>query len=498
MSKKKRSSFNRHLATFQILDNRNVVGELELGGKKTNVRIHLDNPIESQNIIKGTGVSYSGQKITLIDCISQPPSLIQTNDDEFKYYANIFPHYVAIGSHHFDPDENCIKRISFKPKDIYTLFYDHDLFGHRFSTREDLEALLKDETRPIPIGESPHLIYFSGKYCAIEVITAIGKISVHHRPAFNTRPPASAHIDNRMLISIDFHSPLTFKKAMENLLILNCFLSYIAGRVQGIKNIEAETSIDTATIPQPLAVFASYATKTSAKGRYHNPHVGDIPLNPIDSPDEFKTVITNWIDRHHEWATSRWRYVGCMEKGDLYDIDRIVAAANMFDILPSNATPIPASISAELEEARKECRKIFKKLPISPDRNSILNSLGRIGKPSLPKKVNSRLEIVTNHFGKSLPELSTACTTGVKIRNYFVHGSLDSINYTKIQPLIPFLTDALEFVFSASDLIEAGWDAQKWLNNHHGFGHSFSRFLIRYKEHIDDLLKALESDTTNN
>ncbi|WP_156676016.1 HEPN domain-containing protein [Pseudomonas sp. Leaf58] len=495
MSKKKKTAPNRHLGTFQLLDNRNVVGELKLDGKNTNVRIHLDSPIESQNIVKGTGVSYAGQQITLIDCISQPPSFIQTKEDEFRYYANIFPHYVALGSHHFDPDANCIKRISFQPKDIYTLFYDHDVLGHRFSKREDLEALLKDGARTVPLGEHPHFIYFSGKYCAIEATTSIGKISVHHRPAFNTRPPASAHIDNRMLISLEFHSHLTFKEAMDNLLTLNCFLSYVAGRVQGIKNIEIETSIDADETPKPLAVFASYATKTSAKGSHHKPHAGDIPLNPINSPDEFKRVLTSWIDRHHEWAASRWRYVGCLEKGDLYDIDRLVAAANMFDILPPDATPIPASISAELEKARKECQKIFRDLPVSPDRNSILNSLGRIGKPSLPKKVNYRAQIVANHFGKSLPEISTACTTGVKIRNYFVHGSLNGINYKKIQPLIPFLTDALEFVFSASDLIEAGWDTQQWLDNHHGFGHSFSRFLIHYKEHSDELIKALDSDT---
>lgn len=495
MSKKNKSSPTRHLGTFQVFDNHNVVGELKLDGKKTNLKIHLDSPVESQNIVTATGVSYSGQHITLIDCISQPPSYVQTREDEFRYHASIFPHYVAIGSHHFDPDENCIKRINFKPKDIHTLFYDHDVFGHLFAKKSDIDPLLKDRIRPIPIGEHPHLIYFTGKFCAIEAVTSIGKISVHHRPAFNTRPPASAHIDNRMLVSLEFHSPLTFKGAMDNLLILNCFLSFIAGRVQGIKNIAIETNIEAETTPEPLAIFASHPTKTSAKGSYHKPHAGDIPLNSIDSPDEFKHVLTNWIDRHHERSASRWRYMGCLKKGDLYDIDRLVAAANMFDILPPDAAVAPTSIPAELDSAKNECRRIFRKLPDSPDRNSILNSLGRIGKPSLPKKVNLRVQIVMSQFGKSLPEISTACTTGVKIRNYFVHGSLDSIDYKKIQPLIPFLTDALEFVFAASDLIDAGWDPQQWLAKHHGFGHSFSRFLVHYKEQIHQLKEALKVTT---
>lgn len=408
---------------------------------------------------------------------------------------------MTLGPSHLDPHENCIKRISFKPKDIHTLFYDYDVFGHKFAERDEIEPLLQDSHRPITIGENPHLIYYTGKFCAFEVDTSIGKISVNHRPAFKTRPPASAHIDNKMLISLEFQSPLTFKKAMDNLLILNCFLSFVAGRVQGIKNIEIETSLEKDTTPNSLSVTASYPTKTSAKGSYHKPHAGDIPLNSIASPDEFKRILTDWIDRHPEWAASRWRYVGCLEKGNLYDIDRLVAAANMFDILPPDAVSAPDPIPAELEKARNESRIVFRKLPDSPDRNSILNSLGRIGKPSLPKKVMSRVQIIERQFGQSLPELSTACTTAVKIRNYFVHGSLGGLDYKKVQPLIPFLTDALEFVFAGSDLIEAGWDAQEWRASPHGFGHSFSRFLIRYKENISQLKQALkinaEPDSTD-
>jgi len=41
--------------------------------------------------------------------------------------------------------------------------------------------------------------------------------------------------------------------------------------------------------------------------------------------------------------------------------------------------------------------------------------------------------------------------------------------------LVPFLTDALELVFVASDFIDAGWEPRRWNSEAHGWGHSFAR-----------------------
>ena len=128
------------------------------------------------------------------------------------------------------------------------------------------------------------------------------------------------------------------------------------------------------------------------------------------------------------------------------------------------------------------------------DRDSVLGAFGRMGQPSLPKKVAHRATIVESQLGAKFPDLAFAAGIAVKLRNYFVHGSLDGLEYEKIEPFLPFLTETLEFVFAASDLIDSGWNAQHWLTKSRGSGHSFSRFLTRYDYQVGELRVATMPD----
>ncbi|MCH8913448.1 MAG: hypothetical protein IIA33_07755 [Planctomycetes bacterium] len=55
----------------------------------------------------------------------------------------------------------------------------------------------------------------------------------------------------------------------------------------------------------------------------------------------------------------------------------------MVDILPSSAIPPDVMLSAELDSAREQARTMFRTLPPSDERNSVLGALGRLGKNSL-------------------------------------------------------------------------------------------------------------------
>ena len=83
-------------------------------------------------------------------------------------------------------------------------------------------------------------------------------------------------------------------------------------------------------------------------------------------------------------------------------------------------------------------------------------------------------------------------SVAVKCRNYFVHGSAGDIDFREVEPLVPFLTDALEFIFAASDFIQGGWDAQRWNAESHGWGHSFARFRSEYDIAVADLRRATD------
>ena len=170
----------------------------------------------------------------------------------------------------------------------------------------------------------------------------------------------------------------------------------------------------------------------------------------------------------------------------------------MFDILPDEAVSDKVELSADLKSAHDKCRQIFKKLPVSPERDSVLNALGRIGKSTLKKKVRHRAQFLIDKVGDRIPDFITITDEAVDCRNYYVHGSPPSsrIDYNQYPGPLHFLTNTLEFVFAASDLVEAGWDIKKWCESQSRTSHPFGHYLYTYlseKESVFSSSKIAQS-----
>jgi hypothetical protein len=54
-----------------------------------------------------------------------------------------------------------------------------------------------------------------------------------------------------------------------------------------------------------------------------------------------------------------------------------------------------------------------------------------------------------------------------------------------------FFTEALEFIFAASDLIECGWNVEEWAKQSSTVSHPFDRFRLDYEPRLKDLKRAL-------
>lgn len=145
----------------------------------------------------------------------------------------------------------------------------------------------------------------------------------------------------------------------------------------------------------------------------------------------------------------------------------------------------------EATEARDKAKALFKALPAGDDRDQALAALSRLGGPSLRKKILHRVSIIEPVLGGWVPDLRLVVGMAVKIRNYFVHGELEGLDFDDIDPLVPFLTDTLEFIFAASDLVEAGWDARQYSDTQHIHGHSFSRLRSHYIAELAELKRVL-------
>lgn len=163
----------------------------------------------------------------------------------------------------------------------------------------------------------------------------------------------------------------------------------------------------------------------------------------------------------------------------------------MFDLLPEQGSTAPRALAPEFYAAKHACIALLRELPDGPDRNSALSALGRIGKPFLLTKVLQRIDVLEPSLGSHLPDIRWVAAIAVKCRNAFVHGRSKDFDIDAAERFVPFLTDALEFVFGASDFVEAGWDCGPWLRRGLSGGHRFSNFLRNYRARAAELREAL-------
>lgn len=487
---------SRLLGRFTLPNDIQVFGELRLKGSDTVLRLRHEGsaypPETKENIY---GELHDLSKVSCIQCVGSDWGLTWRKDVGSYHKAEVFPHFVTVGNTHLQPDQQTIKAIHFTVNDLSSIFNDIDAFGHVIDSKPHIETITKANNlgREIPIGDLPTIAYFTGKCEIISVDTEIGRLSVNHCPSYNSGGPNGIFIKNRMTITVTPTSPVTLDETVDRIMALTRFLSVIAGRKQGIKSIYLEIATNTDQPPTFLDLYWGYAPKGYKKNDsvIERPSPPDIPLDAIRRPEEFSAVLKDWIDRDSTWRIPRVRYTECLRKGNSYDPDRMIAAANMFDLLPKESISVPSGMSPELIEAQAQCRAIFKKLR-GTERDSVMVALSKMGEPSLPKKVLHRVKIVEPALGHVFPKLDLVAKTAVMCRNYFVHGGTSDFNYSSIEPLMIFLTDTLEFVFAASDLIEAGWDASAWGQKRKGMGHSFARYRLNYDENLTRLLSALE------
>lgn len=124
--------------------------------------------------------------------------------------------------------------------------------------------------------------------------------------------------------------------------------------------------------------------------------------------------------------------------------------------------------------------KLFRDLPQSAERDGVLGALGRIGRSSLKHKVRHRAGKIIEVAGEWFPELTTITDEAVNCRNFYVHGSEPCFDYESNAAAISFFIDTLEFVFGASDLIEAGWNIRSWIQHGTTATHPFGRYRANY------------------
>jgi hypothetical protein len=333
------------------------------------------------------------------------------------------------------------------------------------------------------------VLYFDGRHELIKCTTEFGEISVARHVLATPGGTKGIRVDTEIHIYVTPQESTDFTDALKKVHALRSFFSTVIGRYQGISDLKLKITNSNPEKLVWLAVQPSHASDWAADKEIYSSELNnlDVPINPTRSSDEFMQVLQKWISREKLWKTARFRFESCIKKHLYYDVDRLVAAANMFDVMPSSAYPPDLEMTTDMQEAMVKCLAILRPLPHSSDREAAIGAIKRMGKLSLPKKVKHRAGIVISALGESYKGLERVSKIAIKARNHFVHGSND-FDYVAYEDHISFLTDTLEFIFSVSDMIESGWNAAAW----HERNQMPTNIYSRYKMHFEESLSAFD------
>ncbi|MCT8863674.1 hypothetical protein K5S30_10335 [Shewanella xiamenensis] len=217
----------------------------------------------------------------------------------------------------------------------------------------------------------------------------------------------------------------------------------------------------------------------------------DSLLNAKMEKSVLNNIFQNWFDKHDEWKDARNQLCHTYSSNN-YDVDRVVRCANIFDLIPDKAM---IELSEDLIEAKNKAKKIFRELPDSLEKTSLLQALGRLGIKTLKDKINDRIEIILSNCKIKFDGLQFVAHQAVDCRNYFVHGGNKKFDYESNLNMVNFLTDTLEFIFVVSDLIECGWDIDDWLKSF-ALSHKVGQYCIAYPHYLTELNSIISNSSS--
>lgn len=468
-----------HIGRFQVRTNEDYAGQLNIVNPKRPLLTLLHNNqarwikfSDPPTII--TGELTCGTKVTLLGCKKQANS------------TNLSFDYVISGWQHLHENDKNIVEIQFTVDDTKSLRWDPVFPGASEDTSDT-------ETGSVEWNWMPEIF---------QADTALGHISARYAWDISSMQlfppfPPDLHIQGDIIISLTFLSECSLEFAFGAARKVIYFLAMISG--YPVAMVQAAIfpksmptwKFEVLPVPYYLPVYDSVSRESDTE-----------PI--VKDGEAMAQLLTQWIalgegvQESENSIASRWEarkryHTSCLLKGHVFDEDRLVAAANLYDLLPSSAVQSDFHVADDFCSAIKAARCIFKKLPKKDDihhtRSRGLADLARLRKPTLKNKIQARAKIFTDQTTPDFDQIRLITDKAVQLRNQFVHGP-DSSEEVPLGLLV-VCTITLEFVFVVSELMEAGWEIQdlrQWPRVQH--------FIRRYPYYYDEFFNKF-NDTVN-
>ena len=348
--------------------------------------------------------------------------------------------------------------------------------------QEDCRRVFFNDLSHHVFGRDPKLFVYTGADILCEIEIALGILSIRNNVTSTLPSNRGFKLENTVSCHLEFNEFLSFTEVTRHLETLKQLLELILGERQQLADFEIEAksarrASNTFEVHQRMAQKKEFDNFIYATDRLI--HV-EVEL------DEFRTLVNNWFSRQELWKFSRKDFFSFFGTND-YSSENLIKLSNMFDLIPRSAyTDMKIALSDDLIEAKNACKKIFKDLPHSLERESMLNALGRLGNKTLKHKIKDRYKIIEDSGLVELKGIGDVIDQSVDARNFFVHGGNHNFDYIEKHEEFCFLIDTLEFIYVSSELIESGWTFSNWELNTLNL-HFLGRYISSYYWNLERL-----------
>ena len=419
------------------------------------------------------GVSVSG-RVSLLDCVSGRFSRSAPSRDFLIQHGEMSFRYALFGTGHVSVDENCIRGIEFTLEGVESSVFIQDKFerfGHLFEPDDEiLDAIERKRPASLPgdfVKGQAMVSYFTGRWDYLSRFkTVLGTVHVGRSMKFDN---FGRGMDDTPRIAIDFDDdPKTLGGAWEKMRDVRQFFAWMMGYAPAWKDIVVFTSeLNEDGVRGVRDGHLDVFGPSEWKGVPESARRCGTLIDASGNPGHFESVMTKWLERNDDPRRKKanTRFFGSIQgMSSRVMEDGIVSAANTFDLLPDEDKPEPNPLAEDVLDVLADAKtKVKAAMDDGPLRQDLLNSLGRIRKNKrLRDLVEHRAAVVLNYFGRDkLADLECVIRLAVQCRNYYTHGG-DERNSRIVDfgdsHVVDFLTQTLEFIYSASELLECGWD----------------------------------------
>jgi ApeA N-terminal domain 1 len=464
---------DQYLGEFRI-QNRRFPGLVTLKAPESRLELYSDKrihiPAAQMRTIRG--VARTGEKITVCDAIG---------GEVGWHFISLFPHFIAVGPRHLDTDGKVVSEIIFTTTGATSLFYDHGAFGTGKvkNIRRLMPAWAKKDRREIKFSQ---VFYYADRGPIFSVKTKAIEFEAFNGVSYRSPSPRGINLTNEVRIALRFRRPVKLTEAIKAIFEFRAFCEILSQSNHCIQNI---------------MVRHKSSGERESLIRIYPPHDETHADSETDFRDnlvsgglhkkEFESVLSGWMQRQEAHGNARLRIVLGIREGRTYTVDRLIGAANAFDLLPDavfRKPKLPDGLLKTLAALTLESRKLKQ-----PYREQVLSNLNRVKGLSLRQKIESRFRSLPLSLRKRLPEMEFLIDHCVRSRNYFVHGSKPKLSVAVTRDLMYLFTDTLEFIFVTSELVECGWKVTRWIKQPGGMAR-FKDYIRSYELALKEVKKA--------